>query len=192
LCKTGAERQRGMEEEEEGDGKMSVWRAESGAERKTRARARKGRERARERGGKGEGGRGGVGGKGSRREREKRGREGGPRDAVLEGAEEGEGEGEEGGGAVGWGGGKGGRSAWDNACSAHAARISRGQRVHCPEPRPQGHRPTEPIVPLLCSRRLIFVEFYYLQCVCAFLCAGTCIMRAYVGGGLTTAPGANV
>jgi len=93
---------------------------------------------------------------------------------------------------VGWGGGKGGRSAWDNACSAHAARISRGQRVHCPEPRPQGHRPTEPIVPLLCSRRLIFVEFYYLQCVCAFLCAGTCIMRAYVGGGLTTAPGANV
>jgi hypothetical protein len=45
-----------MEEEVEGDGKMSVWRAESGAERKTRARARKGRERARERGGKGEGG----------------------------------------------------------------------------------------------------------------------------------------
>jgi len=155
--------------------------------RHARARARGESERESEEGR----GKGGVGGKGSRREREKRGREGGPRDAVLEGAEEGEGEGEE-GGAVGWGGGKGGRSAWDNACSAHAARISRGQRVHCPEPRPQGHRPTEPIVPLLCSRRLIFVEFYYLQCVCAFLCAGTCIMRAYVGGGLTTAPGANV
>jgi len=32
-----------------------------------------------------------------------------------------------------------------------AARVSHGHGVHCPEPRPQGHRPTEPIVPLLCS-----------------------------------------
>lgn len=43
-------------------------------------------------------------------------------------------------------------SAWDTVCSeTRAARVSHGHGVHCPEPRPQGHRPTEPIVPLLCS-----------------------------------------
>lgn len=34
-------------------------------------------------------------------------------------------------------------------CMGH--RVSHGHGVHCPEPRPQGHRPTEPIVPLLGS-----------------------------------------
>ncbi|KAK1125960.1 hypothetical protein K0M31_005493 [Melipona bicolor] len=37
-------------------------------------------------------------------------------------------------------------------CMGHRVqRVSHGYRVQCPEPRPQGHRPTEPIVPLLCS-----------------------------------------
>lgn len=37
-------------------------------------------------------------------------------------------------------------------CMGHRVRrVSHGHGVQCPEPRPQGHRPTEPIVPLLCS-----------------------------------------
>lgn len=45
--------------------------------------------------------------------------------------------------------GNGGERRGDEKCMGH--RVSHGHRVHCPEPRPQGHRPTEPIVPFLCS-----------------------------------------
>lgn len=58
-----------------------------------------------------------------------------------------------------------------------AARVSHGHGVHCPEPRPQGHRPTEPIVPLLWSsthfRRVLLLAMRVpsslstcIMCVC--------------------------
>lgn len=61
-------------------------------------------------------------------------------------------------------------------CAAFvAARVSHGHGVHCPEPRPQGHRPTEPIVPLLCSsthfRRVLLLAMRVPPS------PSTCIMR---------------
>lgn len=58
----------------------------------------------------------------------------------------------EGGGGHGVVSGAEGGGVHGTPCAAFvAARVSHGHGVHCPEPRPQGHRPTEPIVPLLCS-----------------------------------------
>ena len=50
-------------------------------------------------------------------------------------------------------GGRGGegRERREKCMGHRVQRVSHGYRVQCPEPRPQGHRPTEPIVPLLCS-----------------------------------------
>lgn len=72
-----------------------------------------------------------------------------------------------------------GGSAWDTVCAAlAAARVSHGHGVHCPEPRPQGHRPTEPIVPLLCSsahfRRVLLLA---KRARARAPCPSTCIMR---------------
>jgi len=72
-------------------------------------------------------------------------------------------------------GGGGSGSAWDTVCSTRAACVSHGHGVHCPEPRPQGHRPTEPIVPLLCSsthfRRVLLLAMRVPSS------PSTCIMR---------------
>lgn len=86
------------------------------------------------------------------------------------------------------GGGRG--SAWDTVCSTrvlHAFRMATGFTVPS-----QGRRGTAPLNQLchFYARRLIFVEFYYLQYVCAlrllflllFLRARA--LRAYVGGRL--------
>lgn len=56
-----------------------------------------------------------------------------------------------GGESSGSGDGGGGGGGKEKCMGHRVRRVSHGHGVQCPEPRPQGHRPTEPIVPLLCS-----------------------------------------
>lgn len=75
------------------------------------------------------------------------------------------------------GGERGARERREKCMGHRVRRVSHGYGVQCPEPRPQGHRPTEPIVPLLCSsahfrrvlplvsHRSFFVAFVRFVCV---------------------------